>query len=73
MKIVVVVYDENHPGHENQSMGEWDLGTDMAAELLSDINSVSKRNAPFRLDTEDYKVYWAGNVLRVDIAAKAVT
>src|SRR5262245_66281441 len=46
---------------------EWRYGTQFAAELLNDINLVAHRSAPFRIDTQDYKVYWAGSVLRVDI------
>jgi hypothetical protein len=51
---------------------EWDFGTDFASELLSDINTVSDRKAPFKIETEDYSVYWAGTVLRVDIKGKTL-
>ena len=58
---------------QRASLAEWDMGTELAAELLSDINLVSARKPPFRIDTEDYKVYWAGTILRVDINRSAVT
>jgi len=58
------------PGSETTA--EWDFGTLFAAQLLNDINLCSSRQAPFRIDTEDYKVYWAGTILRVDINEKAV-
>lgn len=51
---------------------EWRYGSRFAAELLNDINLVAHRASPFRIDTQDYKVYWAGSVLRVDIDRKAV-
>ena len=54
-------------------LAEWDMGTELAAQLLNDINLCSLRPAPFRIDTEDYKVYWAGTILRVDINRSAVT
>jgi len=57
---------------QRASISDWDFGTEFAAELLADINLVSSRNAPFRIDSEDYKVYWAGTVLRVDISAEGV-
>ena len=57
----------------NPASAEWDMGTQLAAELLNDINLVSSRKAPFRVDSEDYKVYWAGTILRIDIHQSAVT
>lgn len=51
----------------------WDMGTQFASDLLNDINLVSKRQAPFRIDTRDYKIYWAGTILRIDIPKEAVS
>ena len=61
------------PEGSNEMLAEWDMGTELAAQLLNDINLCSSRQAPFRIDTEDYKVYWAGTILRVDINKTAVT
>ena len=62
-----------NPNDPEAEFGEWDMGTIFAAQLLNDINLASRRNAPFRIDTEDYKVYWAGTILRIDINQSAVT
>ena len=51
---------------------EWSLGTELAAQLLGDIDLVSKQAAPFRIDREYYKVYWCGSVLRIDLSEKAI-
>ena len=66
MKIVGIAGSES-------SEFQWDMGSEFACELLNDINLVSRREAPFRIDTRDYKIYWAGEVLRVDIPKAAVS
>lgn len=51
----------------------WDMGTEMATELLETINLMAKSAKPGsiksmqRIDNQDFKVYWAGTVLRIDI------
>lgn len=45
----------------------WDWGADYAMDMLSDIHTVSHRAAPFKIETEDYSIYWAGKVLRIDV------
>lgn len=67
------MYITHVPDSKDQIRIDWDMGSDMAAQLLSDINLVSKRQAPFRVDAEDYKIYWAGTVLRVDIPKASVS
>lgn len=52
---------------------DWDMGTEFASQLLSDINMASKRKPPFRIDAVDYKIYWAGEILRIDIPKASVT
>jgi hypothetical protein len=49
------------------------MGTEFASQLLNDINLAASRQAPFRIDTEDYKIYWAGTILRVDIPKASVS
>ena len=52
---------------------EWQFGFQFAAELLEDINLAAHRKAPFKIEQEDYTIYWAGTVLRIDIKKTAVS
>jgi len=52
---------------------KWDFDLGISSRLLSDINEVAHRPAPFRIDTAQYKVYWAGTIIRVDIKASELT
>lgn len=46
---------------------DWDFGTELMKEILDAIGYVSRQKPPFKVETEGYKVYWAGTILRVDI------
>jgi hypothetical protein len=52
---------------------EWDLGWELAMEILSGINLLSRNQNMKRLDGEGWKLYWAGDILRLDIERKEVT
>lgn len=49
----------------------WDLGTELAEELLKSIAllAISRRGSGSmqKIESEDFKVYWAGTILRIDI------
>lgn len=45
----------------------WDYGDDFATELLEAIQFVALKEAPFKIETQGWQVYWAGGVLRIDI------
>lgn len=51
----------------------WDMGYDFGADLLEAINIVSRNKSVKRLDGTGFKVYWAGEILRVDIQKEEVT
>lgn len=70
MRLVSMLPHMTEPGvwtPSNEIDIDWDFGTELMSELLSDINTVAKRKAPFKIETEYYTIYWAGTVLRVDI------
>ena len=54
----------------NEIKVNWDFGTDLMKELLDGIAYVASQKPPFKIETEGYKIYWAGTVLRIDIADK---
>jgi hypothetical protein len=62
-----------------QVNANWDMGTEMATELLETINLMAKSakvggtKSMQRIDNQDFKVYWAGTVLRVDIPEASLT
>lgn len=52
----------------------WDMGWQMAAELLSAIQMLSMPNTAIkRIDADDFKAYWVGDTLRIDIPRSSVT
>ena len=51
---------------------EWDFGWESATELLKSIQLLGTQPGIKRLDGENFKVYWAGNILRIDIDGEFV-
>lgn len=57
---------------------EWDWGTDLAEELLGSIALIGKRAGAStgsrlkKIESEDFTIYWAGTVLRIDIPEKSL-
>lgn len=51
---------------------DWDMGWQLAKELLEGINFISRDTNRKRFDGNGFKVYWAGNILRVDIDKEQV-
>ena len=54
------------PGHQFEV--NWPWGTDLMQELLNGIAFVASQKPPFKIETDGYKIYWAGTVLRIDIS-----
>lgn len=55
---------------------QWPFGTELAEELLTSISLLAKSRAGSRsmerIDNRDFKIYWAGSVLRIDIPEATV-
>lgn len=48
----------------------WQYGGHFAEELLNGIAFVADKRPPFKIESEGFKIYWAGTILRVDIDKK---
>lgn len=45
---------------------EWDFGEQLAQDLLRAITILADKSIK-RVDSDGFKAYWAGSVLRIDI------
>lgn len=51
---------------------DWNLGWDFAADILEGIDFMTKDINRKKYVTDEFQVYWAGNILRIDIKKTAI-